>query len=286
MRKLAIILSILCLLVAGGYFAALYAANKMADAKLREALAKTRDKADVHYGDVSVSLWRQKLAIMDLRVQLKNGTHFTVGKVVVHDYDIKHPKRPQYATISVHDMIVPVDEANFHGETEAVKELGFEVVAADVFVTYLWDPANKGLVVDPLDVTVDHVGSFHLATALEHLEVGKLRALELDDLAVKRLHVTYNDVIFLQTAMRNTSRNEEELVRYVSEGIDEEIVKARQEGRDNAVTSLTELGKYVEDPGKLSVEVVLDEPMKVSEILAMRKVTEIIKLFTISITQQ
>lgn len=286
MRKLPIILSILCLLLVGGYFGALYMANKVADGKLREALAKMQDKADIQYDSVSVSLLKQTLAIIDMDVKLKTGAHFTVGEVVVHDYDIKHPKQPRYATVSVHDMSIPVDEANFRDETEAVKELGFQVVGADVFVTYRWDPSNKGLIIDPLDVTVGRVGSFHLATELKHLDVSRLRALELDELAVNRLDFKYNDVIFLQTVMENTRTSEDELVRYVSEGIDEEIVKARQEGRDNAVASLAALGRYVEDPGKLSVEVTLDKPVQVSEVMAMRKVTEIIKLFTISITQQ
>lgn len=286
MRKLPIILSLVCLLLVGGYFGALYAANKMADTKLREALARTQDKADVQYDSVSVSLLKQNLAISGMDVQLRNGAHFTVGKVVVHDYDIKHPRRPLFATFKVHDMVIPVEEANFRGETEAVKELGFETIVADVFVTYRWSPSNKGLVIDPLEVNVENVGSFHLASELRHLDVSKLRALELDELAVDRLHLKYNDVVFMQAMMENTRENEEELVRYVSEGIEEEIVKARLEGRDNAAVSLTELGRYVDDPGKLSVAVTLDKPMLVSEILEMRKVTEIIKLFTISITQQ
>lgn len=286
MRKLPIILGILCILLVGGYFTAMYVANKMADTKLREALAKTQDKADVAYDSVSVNLWKQNLSIADLNVKLKNGAHFTVGRVVVHDYDIKHPKHPRYATVSVHGMSIPVDKENFHDEVDSVRELGFQTVVADAALTYRWDPDIQGLVVDPLDVQVKNLGSFHLATEVDHINVKALRALEIEELAVKRLHVTYNDVVFLQTVMQNTQKNEEELVRYVSEGIDEEIVKAKDEGRTNAVKSLTELGRYVDQPGKLSVDVVLDDPVKVSDVLAMRKVTDIIKLFTISISQQ
>ncbi len=285
MRKLAIACTLLLLILVGGFVAAQYFINKLANDKIAATLSRMEDKAEVAYQDVGVDLFSQSLIMEDIAVRFKDGRHFTAKRLVVREYDLENPRRPQHADVTLEGVAAPVTPENFGEETEKIRELGVETIHADVRVNYTLSPDKRGVALEPLEVTVQDIGAFKLVTHLEHIDQHALKNFELGDLAVRKLHLVYEDVQFLQAIMRSTRDDEPELTRFLAEGLAEEIAMAKAEGRDKAAASLEVLAAYVEEPGQLSVDVVLDEPMRAADVLTMRKITNIIKLFTISITQ-
>lgn len=282
-RLLPILGVVLLVLLGGGYYAAQLAADRLVDEKLQATLARLGNSTSVQYRDLHVNLLRQSVTLSDVAIRLKDGRHGSIGAVVVKDFDRKHMKAPHFLALELEDLTIPVDEQNFRAELPAVQELGLQALVVDVAVDYRYDPDARRLTVSEFDVDIAEGGSFRMAFALENFVVEQLRQQQVDDLALASFSMQYKDKTLLRGVLLAAGEEEKELLRFVEDWLKEEVALAKQKQDATATASLQALLAYMQKPADFSMELALKQPLTMAKINPIKKISELLGLFTINI---
>ncbi|GAB7079336.1 hypothetical protein [Megalodesulfovibrio paquesii] len=282
-RLFAILGVVLAVLLGGGYFAAQIAADRLVDQKLQDVLRRAGDTARVQYRDLHVNLLRQSVTLADVAIQLKDGRHATIGSLVVRNVDRKHTKPPHYLTLEMQDLTIPVDARNFQENLPAAQELGLPAIVVDMAVDYRYEPEANRLTVSEFDVDIAEGGSFRMAFALENFSVEGLKQQRFDELTLKSLSVEYKDKTILRGVLLAAGEEEKELLRYVEDWLQEEVALASQKQDAAAVSSLQALLRYLQNPAGFSMDVTLKQPLTMAKINPIKKISELLGLFTFNI---
>ena len=282
-RLLPILGVVLLVLLGGGYYAAQLAANRLVDEKLQTALARLGDSASVQYREVHVNLLRQSVTLSDVAIRLKDGRHGSIGAVVVKNFDRNHMKSPHFLALELQDLTIPVDGQNFRAELPAVQELGLQALVVDVAVDYRYDPDARRLTVSEFDVDIAEGGSFRMAFALENFAVEQIRQQQFDDLALASFSMQYKDKTILRGVLLAAGEEEKELLRFVEDWLKEEVALAQQKQDAATTASLQALLAYVQKPAHFSMELALRQPLTMAKINPIKKISDLLGLFTINI---
>lgn len=282
MKKL-ILLGCILLLMAGAVLGLKVFAAHYVDAKLRSVTARVKDRADISFRDVEVSVLKMSLVVNDVDVLLPTGQTVHIDSVVVHDMDVKH-KPPLHAKVSLKGARLPVNEENFGSEYKEIQELGYEELLADVDVQYAYAPDRSTFLLQSLRLDIAGLGLIHASLECSNFDLARLRALDMDDLVVERLFFTYEDRALLRTLIQITTVDEREIIDFLVAGLREDIERAQSRQQLGAVSTMRAIIEFIETPVGITVGVQLEQPTSMGQILLSKKITDIVKLFTITVT--
>jgi hypothetical protein len=272
----------LILLVAGGVIAAKIVGGRYADQKLKAVCLKVKDKATITYDSVSLALSSLGLVVDGVKIATPKGQHFTIAKCIVHSADIEH-KPPHYASFSLKGISVPVNEKNFGEEFKQLVDLGYQALTADVFVDFAFEPRAKTFELKTAEFKVHNLGAGALRFKATNVILEELKELVFDNLVIERVHAEYEDKALLGKMVKIASVDEKDILNFLVEGLREDIQRAKQQNNEEAAKTMQELVKFLQNPSALSVKVDLSQPVKVSQIIVSKKISQIVKMFSISI---
>ncbi len=281
MKKL-ILLGCVLLLMAGSVLGLKVFAAHFIDAKLRSATARVKERADINFRDVEVSVLNMNLVVNDVDVAMPTGQTVHIESIVVHDMDVKH-KPPLHAKVSLKAARLLVNQENFGSEYKEIQELGYEELLADVDVQYAYAPDKRTFQLQNLRLDIAGLGLIHASLECSNFDLARLRALELDDLVVERLFFSYEDRSLLRTLIQITAVDEREIIDFLVAGLREDIERAEGRQQISAASTMREIIKFIETPVGITVDVQLGQPTPMGQILISKKITDIVKLFSITV---
>ena len=281
MKKLLLLGPALLLMIGLVVGVKIYAAHTV-ETKLRSATERIKKQADVDFQDVEVQLFGLNLVVNGVDVALPTGQKLHIAAVVVHDIDIKN-KPPLHARVELRDFVVAVNEENFGHEFESLHELGFAVLQGNLNLDYAYDPAAKTLVLRDFQAVLPGVARVEASVALSGFDLEKAKALDFDDLVIDSLRFHYDDQALLRTMVLETQKTEQEIVGFLVDGLREDMERAKARNQLEAVKTMQELITFIETPQGLVVDVALERQVSVQQIMLARKITEILKRFSIKV---
>jgi len=270
------------LLLAGIAVGAKLFVGQMVDTKLRQVTERVKDRADIGFQDVELEIMGLNLVVRGVDVVLPTGQKAFIEKVIVHDMDVKN-KPPLNAVVDLEGFTLAVNEENFGREYEAIRELGYEKILADVHLDYVYNPAQKNLQLKEFVADAPGIARVQAALSLSSFELAKVRNLELDDLVIERLRFSYKDRSFLRKIVEMTQTDEQEIIEFLVAGLREDIQRARARQQHDAAKTLQEVISFIETPHDLEIDVVLGGQTAMQQIMTSKKITEIVKLFSIRV---
>lgn len=281
MKKLMLLGTGLLLMV-GIVFGVKMFATHMVEGKLHQAAARIKDKADIAYKDVDVEVFGLNLVVHDVDVKLPTGQKMTIGEVVVHDMDVKN-KPPHHARVELKNLHVDVNKENFGREYQAIRDMGYDTLEGDVLLDYSWAPETGNVLLRECDVDIPGLAKIQLALGLSHVDLVKVKKLELEDLVIEEMHFNYVDQSFLRKMVQVTAVDEKEIIDFLVAGLQEDIERARERQQTEAVETMTEVISFIEAPVGLTVDVTLGDRTAMEQIMISKKISEIVKLFNIKV---
>lgn len=257
-------------------------AGHLVDSKLRQVTSRVKERADIDFQDVEVQLMGLNLVVRDVDVALPTGQMVRIDTVTVHDMDVKN-RPPLHAKVDLQGVRVDVNKENFGGEYEAIRELGFETLVADVFVDYVYDPQTQYLQVNEFRADAPGIAEIETAFALSHFNLAQVKQLELEELVIESLAVHYEDQSFLSKMVQMTQEDEEEIIDFLVAGLREDIQRAKVRQQQEAVATMEEIITFIQTPDSIRIDVVLGGRTPLQQIMSSKKITEIVKLFKINV---
>lgn len=281
MKKLMLLGCALLLMIGLVLGVKLYAGH-LVDSKLRQATQRIKQRADIDFKEVELELFGLNLTIHDVDVTLPTGQKARIGTVTVHEMDVKN-KPPHYGVVDLHDVTMDVNKENFGKEYTAIKELGYDVLQANVHLDYIWEPDKDILELRHLRAEVPGVATVEAAVALRGFDVDRVRNMELEDLVIDKLHFSYDDHSLLRKVVQMTQVDEKEIIVFLVDGLREDIERARARQQQEAVTTMEEVITFIENPNGINIDVELGRSTSMQQIMLSKKITEIVKLFKIKV---
>jgi hypothetical protein len=272
----------LILLVAGGVIAAKIVGGRYADQKLKAVCLKVKDKVAVSYDSVSIAIASLGVVVDGVKIATPKGQNLSIAKCVLHSMDLEH-KPPHHASFSLKGVTVPVNEKNFGEEFKQLVDLGYQAITADVFVDFAFEPRAKTFELKTAEFKVHNLGSGALRFKAVNVVLDELKDLFFDNLVIDRVHAEYEDKALLGKLIKIASVDEKDILNFLIEGLREDIQRAKQQNNAEAAKTLQEIVKFLQNPTTISVKVDLDQPVKVSQIMVSKKISQIVKMFSISI---
>lgn len=256
--------------------------GQMVDSKLRQVTARVKDRADIGYKDVEVQIMGMNLVVHDVDVVLPTGQKAFIKTVTVHDMDVKN-KPPLHAVVDLQGCSLEVNEENFGKEFESIREMGYEKIDANLHIDYKYDPAQQHLQVNELMVDAPGIAKVRTGFALSNFELAKVRQLDFETLVIDRLRFFYEDQSFLRKIVQMTQVDEKEIIEFLVASLREDVQRARARQQHEAARTLEEVIAFIEVPAGLEIDVELGAKTPMLQIMTSKKITEIVKLFSIKV---
>lgn len=282
MRKL-VLLGILLLLLGAALLAGKHYANHLADQKIRQAVKRVAKKATVDYKDVDIRLLDLDLAVNNIDVSLPGGQALTIDSVVVHDVDIKNRTKPKYLDISFYGVRVAVNQKNFGKHHKELNELGYTEFNVDANVSYVYNEAEQRFALNRCLIEAENLGNFDIELTAGNILFEELKKGNVENLLIEHMHFVYEDRTLMRKIVENANKNEKESIDFLVGGLSDDIERVRANNNEQAAVTMQEIINYLRVPIVLNVEVGLAEPTAVSQIMAAKKISEILSMFTIRV---
>ncbi len=255
--------------------------TRVVDSKLQRQVKKLSGKADISYGKVDLKLTGLDVEVNDVSVTVAGRT-LSVSKVVVYDIDIEH-KKPEYATIALQGISLPITEQNVGEAFKELNELGYRTLHADAYFDFVFREREQRLVINDCRVDIADVCAFRFQCAIAGFELKQLQAFLLDNVVVERLEFAYEDKSLLKKVVQIASVDEKEIIRFMTDGLNEDIARAKKQNSLEAASTMGEVARFIKAPGPLQINVALLKPAQIGHVMLAKKISQILALFSITV---
>jgi|GEM_PF-4187400 len=272
----------LVLLVAAALIGAKVMGGRYADQKLKAILIKVKDKVTITYDSVGITIANLGVAVNDVKIATPKGQSFSIAHCILHSLDLEH-KPPHHASFTLKGITVPVNEKNFGEEFKQLVDLGYQAITADLYVDFAFNARAKTFEIKSADIKIHNLGYGALRLKATNVVLEELKELAFENLVIEKIHAEYEDKALLGKLVKIASVDEKEIVNFLVDGLREDIERAKQQNNASAAQTMHEMVKFIQNPTSLSVKVDLEQPVKVSQIMVSKKISQIVKMFTISI---
>ena len=144
-------------------------------------------------------------------------------------------------------------------------------------------PEKQTFLLQDLRMDIMDVGVIHARIECFNFDLVKIKALNFDNLVVQQLFFAYEDHSLLRKLVQIAQVDEGEIIDFLVAGLREDIERARSRQQLQAASTMQEIIDYIETPTNVTIGVQLGQPTTIDQILMSKKITEIVKLFAITV---
>lgn len=273
-RLIVLIMAIIVLTTLAGLFVLRSARASKAKETLDQALAKTGKQEMVTYGDVSVAWLGTRTTISDLVIDAPDGGDIQVDKVVLSELSAEK-NLPEDFSVSMKGIHIPVDKETLNQAAEPLAKMGLENLLADFNLDYNYDRENKSLKLKTLSLGIKDLGEATLSMNITGFDpsVLILHLMNPTGITVSEVTLEYKDSSLvdklLTVAAEEKGGDKEAMKGMMLALLEAEQKKAEAEEDGVRAEALKAVMEFVENPKSLRVSIKPEEPLPLSEIMAI-----------------
>lgn len=261
-------------------------AERQVSKALKKALAPLSAVAEVKFSKVKVSLWRQRVQLVDLKVKLKSsGETLTVDRATIGGIDwdtlkqialTRKPALPLTLSLQFDGVELPAGIVGQQAH-EFLTALGYSELKISTYFQMSRDPSKKTFDLEHFEVACDKLGNFDLSFSLGNLtlpsaqqfaEIKKdpkkfiAEAGDLTKLTVRGFEVSFHDDSLVERATKAfVAMGESSPASLVELAIQantpspfkREVAAHRGAGTDFTLPALDTLKKFLAHPKRITL---------------------------------
>jgi hypothetical protein len=254
------------------YVGAKVYAGRVAEQRVKEAVAKTAAIVDVSYKKVGVDFLPPRVRVSGVVITARpSGEQFKIAEVVLKDGDDKS-QIPTYLSVACHGIELK-PEGFFPRAKSELREMGYDKpMLMSLAIDYVYNKEAKELRLRRFGVGLDEVGRFECGGLLSrvNLEPAALVMLPFSYslILVHEAKLTYRDDSFFDRMLKLQAKEEKkdpkELRKQLVERLTQDIDKEKDDFKKGA---LKEIRKFVERPGEISLAISPPKPVSIGEVM-------------------
>jgi len=278
--KKILIASVCILMIAAGYIGIKGYANKLAEAKLQEAIAAIEFYADISYKKVNVNLFGLNAHINEVIVSPHGSKeNIFIDEIVIYEIDNKN-EIPTFAHIKLNGL---------HSDTSN-KDKNFFInlgyagnIKVNIELDYVYRKNERAFYCDRFSYGADRIGTLNLKYHISNLDLDSDNILFLDspfpNILIHNAKISFQNESLVERFMQMKAKEEGKeavrLMQEIAEMIDEEISRTNDAFYQETLHILKE---FIKDPDKIDVELAPETPISLDRILETKNLREAVKL--------
>ena len=247
-----------------------------ADAFLRAEAAKVADLARITWNRLDIRLRQPGLVLHQARITTPRGHEVAMDRVRI-SAPLKLRLKPWEFTLGMTGIYM-IKFPGLAWDQPATPGTATAAMNADL----VFDPDRHQLAVSRLKLAAPPLGDLVLALVLDHFYPGRIRHLDVTGLGIQALDLTYQDQGLAARLMTH------DLARFLKEMMDLDLSPdAGSPDRAQAPQGqqpLKGLQDYLTTPGRLGLELRLKQPVKLSQIIYARRVSDLLNMIVYRFT--
>ncbi len=281
--KVLIVVSGIVLLGIGGYSYATMKAEDQVKASADKVVEAMTPYADVTYGNVSVSILKDRYVVSDLSYKIKPGitqvngfSGYSADEVIVYGYDKDH-EVPHFMHVEINGMSFEESKKIDKNTIEKMKSVGLYPLKLDAELDYKYDLKAKSF--DSKLTYSLNGASVSLKVALVNVEIpdenmqsnpelamGKAMQIALSRFEIRVTDKGLMDKLY-NLASRETGKSKDNLIEEAASRLEKAASIAVTKGDTRAADAIVELKKFMVNSGELVVVIDPEKPLTFMEVV-------------------
>jgi len=271
------LLACICIMVSEQYLTAYI------DTRLKKEAGENIHGADISWQSLETRLLHLDIVLHQAEIRTASGYRIGVDRIFL-DNTFKFPMNSDYMTFKM-------DGIQFHHIP------GFRVNTSEEFnffnlytrkmslqLEFFFDPLKHYLDIKKLILNNAYWGRLQLKLVLNQFYPEKILGMELETLQIQAVDLKYEDKALLKTFAESYSEKLYKLREFMEQAVHLAFDTARKKNNSDSIEALSVLKNFFEYPGQLIFTLQLNQPVNISQIMNLRRVSDLLDMVSYRFT--